>query len=203
MSSEFDTNLVFDDVSMLQQAARTMADNAQSLRQGIPVHPSQPPVRSSMEAPPMSTVAPPSAPVLSKDDLAMAQYNEEKKKLERIHQQLLNLSHADKCGEIIRNFGLAQLILRVGDTTDRTNGLILLRALKTNNKIKEQQKTGKETMSTTLSVNDNVVTYLYEVWGFMEDESIGLTACYSPDIIFYILNLKSGLDMPPGLDDEG
>ncbi len=36
----------------------------------------------------------------------------------------------------------------------------------------------------------------------MEDGSIGLTASYAPEMVAFVINLKSGLDQPPGMDAE-
>lgn len=194
-------DIMFEDVDMLQQVAKTMANRAQDMKQGIPV----PQTNTAPPTAPITPVTiPPTAPVLTREQLAMGKYNDDKKKLTQVNQQLLNLSHADKCGEIVRNFGMSQLVLHVGDTIDRTNGLVLLRALKSQAHAKRRERcsTEKEKVTEIISSNEKIVTHLYEVWGLMEDGSIGLTACYAPSIVFCVLSLMSGLDLPPDFEED-
>jgi len=187
---------------ILFETAANMANNAENMRQGIavPKHAS-PPVASL-------TPTPPSGPVLSDRDIKEAallkEYSQEKKKLASIYEQLLNLSHGDKCGDIIRNFGLSQVVIQVGNAIDRTNGLVLLRALKAtaSNKALEGKDEKNSEKIKKISSNETIVTCLYEVWGMMEDGSIGLTASYAPEMVAFVINLKSGLDQPPGIDEE-
>ena len=191
------------DVDTIKKVAQQMAVDAQNLKQGIPVAKST--TAPPTAAPPTATVAaPPTAAVLSPEQISMAKYNAEKKKMADVHSQLLDLSHGDKCGEIVRNFGMSQLILHVGDTIDRTNGLVLLRAIKSqaHSKHRERCSVDKEKVTEIVSSTEHIVTHLYEVWGLMEDGSLGLTACYAPEIVFCVLSLNSGLDMPPDLEDE-
>jgi len=139
-----------------------------------------------------------------KNDKMMAEYNKEKKKLEMILSQLENLAHGDKCGDVIRNFGLSQVVIQVGDAIDRANGLVLLRALKA--KSTEKTLEGKKEVSDgeykKISSSEAIVTSLYEVWGLMEDGSIGLTASYAPNMVAFVVSLKSGLDQMPGVDSD-
>jgi len=193
--------ILFDSEELLQQTAAQMAADAQVRRQGGPVQHSAPPVATL-------TPTPPSSPVMSERDMReaelMREYAKEKKKLETIYQQLLNLSHGDKCGDIIRNFGLSQVVIQVGNAVDRTNGLVLLRSLKAtaSSKALEGKTDVKNGEYKKISSNETIVTSLYEVWGLMEDGSIGLTASYAPDKVAFVVSLKSGLDQPPGIDIE-
>jgi len=195
-------DILFGDASVLQVQAQKMAAEAVNRRKGIPA-----PQHSS---PPVSnlTPTPPSSKVMSERDMkaakAMEEYNKDKRKLEQIGSQLTNLSHGDKCGDIIRNFGLSQVVIQVGNIVDRTNGLVLLRALKASstNKTLEGKKEIVDGEYKKISTSQTVVTSLYEVWGLMEDGSIGLTASYAPNMVAFVVSLKSGLDQPPESEED-
>jgi hypothetical protein len=188
---------IFDDVSLLEAAASAVSLPTQS-------KPATPPTPAPAPKPAAVVPQPPSSPVMTKEDVQMEEYNVEKKKLEDIYQQLINLSHGDSCGEIIRNFGLSQLVIKVGDAIDRTNGLVLLRALKSkiNTKSMEGKQEEKDNACKKIGTSEAIVTSLYEVWGVMEDGSIGLTACYAPEMVAFVVSLKSGLDQPPEVFDD-
>ena len=195
-------NILFGDTAMLQEQAQKMAEEASNRRKGIPA--------PQYNSPPVSriTPTPPSSKVMSERDTklakAMEEYSKEKRKLEQINSQLTNLSHGDKCGDIIRNFGLSQVVIQVGNNIDRTNGLVLLRALKASstNKTLEGKKDVVDGEYKKISTSQTVVTSLYEVWGLMEDGSIGLTASYAPNMVAFVISFKSGLDQPPGSDED-
>jgi len=195
-------NILFGDADMLQEQAKKMAEEANNRRRGVPA--------PQHNSPPVSNIipTPPSSKVMSERDMksakAMEEYSKEKRKLEQIGSQLTNLSHGDKCGDIIRNFGLSQVVIQVGNIVDRTNGLVLLRALKASstNKTLEGKKEVADGEYKKISTSQTVVTSLYEVWGLMEDGSIGLTASYAPNMVAFVISLKSGLDQPPGSDEE-
>jgi hypothetical protein len=195
---------MFDDVSALQTAASNMAQHAESIRSGISPIAKQMVAAGPMPGTPPAGVVqanaiPDAVPLKTEEQIAMEKYNEEKNKLFSIQQQLVNLATADKSGEVIRNFGMSQLVIKVGDMIDRTNGLILLRALKVKNSTKKRERNSKDKESITevLEASESVVTNLYEVWSMMEDGSIGLTACYDTSVVLFVVNLKSGFDMPP------
>lgn len=202
-------DVLFQNTEMLQKTAQQMASNAQNMRSGGPVQHNSPPTASI-------TSAPPSSKVMSERDRKaakmMEEYNKDKRKLERIYSQLVNLSHGDKCGDIIRNFGLSQVVIQVGNIVDRTNGLVLLRALKAKStKNTLEGKTGETTEGKKdadgkykkISSSETVVTSLYEVWGLMEDgKSVGLTASYAPNMVAFVVSLNSGFDQPPGAEED-
>lgn len=189
-----------DDVTAIQAAAAQMSQQAQSIRSGNP--PKQ--VARQMPGSPPSAMlqansAPPTAMPKTDEELAMERYEEEKAKLYHIYQQLYSLAMNDKAGEVIRNFGMSQLVIKVGDAIDRTNGLILLRALKSKDtqRTKSSDSKSKDVTSVSLSTSESTVTCLYEVWAKMDDGTIGLTACYDPTVVLFVVSLKSGYDMPP------
>jgi hypothetical protein len=198
-------DIIFGDTSMLQEQAQKMAEEANNRRKGVPA-----PQAPQHNSPPTSnlTPTPPSSKVMSERDMKaaklMEEYNKEKRKLERIASQLTNLSHGDKCGDIIRNFGLSQVVIQVGNIIDRTNGLVLLRALKASstNKTLEGKRDVTDGEYKKISTSQTVVTSLYEVWGLMEDGSIGLTASYAPNMVAFVVSLTSGLDQPPEAEED-
>jgi len=201
MSAINNEDILFQNAELLQQTAQQMAANANSRKAGGPIQHNAPPVASITPTPPSSAVK---SERDMKNDKMMAEYNKEKKKLEMILSQLENLAHGDKCGDVIRNFGLSQVVIQVGDAIDRANGLVLLRALKA--KSTEKTLEGKKEVSDgeykKISSSEAVVTSLYEVWGLMEDGSIGLTASYAPNMVAFVVSLKSGLDQMPGVDSD-
>ena len=201
MSAINNEDILFQNAELLQQTAQQMAANANSRRVGGPIQHNAPPVASITPTPPSSAVK---SERDMKNDKMMAEYNKEKKKLEMILNQLENLAHGDKCGDVIRNFGLSQVVIQVGDAIDRANGLVLLRALKA--KSTEKTLEGKKEVSDgeykKISSSEAIVTSLYEVWGLMEDGSIGLTASYAPNMVAFVVSLKSGLDQMPGVDSD-
>jgi len=202
--------ILFGDANMLQEQAQKMAAEANNRRKGIPA--------PQHNSPPVSNITPtpPSSKVMSERDMrsakTMEEYNKDKRKLEQIGSQLTNLSHGDKCGDIIRNFGLSQVVIQVGNVVDRTNGLVSLRALKsksTENTLEgkvvkpiEGKKDIADEKYKKISSSETVVTSLYEVWGLMEDGSIGLTASYAPNMVAFVVSLKSGLDQPPESEED-
>lgn len=183
--SNDNADIMFDDVEDLQNEER-LAAAAQNV------------ATSTQQKPPSATVAaPPTTKLKSKEEVTMEKYDQEKAKLFEIYDQLFALSLKDG-GEVIRNFGLSQLVLIVGNSIDRINGLVLLRSLKakTNSLIKEESK-DQEILLAKKSTSESVVSSLYEVWGIMEDGSIGLTSSYDPRVVHCIISLKSGYDFPP------
>jgi len=144
---------------------------------------------------------PPSAPVLTRDQKEMNKYNEEKKKLFELRDQLVKLSHSDQSGSIIRNFDLSQIVLQVGDEVDRLNGLVVLRALKARCKSVSMNKDAEgKKKSTEITDKEELANCMYEVWGVMEDGSVGLTSSYAPSMILCVISLKSGYDLPPAIE---
>jgi len=182
-------------VNNVSQAAQQAAQ--QLVQQGV----SQPPQTAvpMTPAPQQQVVAPPpSVPVMTQEQQEMDKYNTEKKKLFDSEKQLFEVSHSDKSGSIIRNFGLSQIVIKVGDEIDRINGLVTLRSLQA--KCKKLKITkgsdGKQTGS-ELSNYEEIADCMYEVWGIMEDGSLGLTSSYAPSMILCVISLRSGYDLPP------
>ena len=141
---------------------------------------------------------PPSEPMQTQEQKEMDKYNEEKKKLLALREQLFRIAHSDKSGSIIRNFDLSQLVISVGNEVDRLNGLVVLRALKARCKsialIKDDSGNKKQT---DINDKEEVVNSMYEVWGIMEDGSVGLTSSYAPSMVLCVISLRSGYDFPP------
>jgi hypothetical protein len=147
----------------------------------------------------IQTVAPPpSAPVETPEQKEMTKYNQEKAKLFEIRDQIFQLAHSDESGTIIRNFDLSQIVLKVGDEVDRLNGLVVFRALKARCKSIAIGKdgAGKKTQS-EVTEKEEIANCMYEVWGVMEDGSVGLTSSYAPEMVLCVISLKSGYDLPP------
>jgi hypothetical protein len=141
---------------------------------------------------------PPSEPVLTQEQKSMDQYNEEKQKLFELRDQLFKLAHSDKSGHIIRNFDLSQIVLKIGEEVDRLNGLVILRSLKARCKSVSRVKDSEnKTQSTQVTEQEELANCMYEVWGVMEDGSVGLTSSYAPSMILCVISLQSGYDMPP------
>jgi hypothetical protein len=186
-------------------AVNGMDVNQDTLNQAAQQFVSTPPQQSAnvpeQQQAQMQTVAPPpSEPVRTEADKEWDKYNERKKKLFDLEDQLFKLSHSDKSGSIIRNFGLSQLVLMVGDEIDRLNGLVVFRSLKAKCKRVSVTKDGKDaTQEKNISDGEELAHCLYEVWGIMEDGSVGLTSSYDPSMVQCVISLRSGYDMPPDI----
>jgi hypothetical protein len=134
----------------------------------------------------------------TEEESEMEKYNKEKNKLFEIKDNLLNLCLQDQAGIITRNFNISQLVIKVGEEIDRINGLIVLRTLKARCKQVSLTKDDKgNKKSSAIVEKEDVVSSIYEVWGEMEDGTLGLTSSYSPDMVLCVINLKSGYDLPP------
>lgn len=142
-----------------------------------------------------NTPGPPIQTIQTQQDKIMNQYNQEKEKLYEHYEQLTKLAYSDKNGFIVRNFGMAQLVISVNNDFVRLNGLVILRALKVKcfSKTQEMHSDKKEGSA---SFTEEVAGYLYEVWGEMENGQLGLTSSYIPTSVISILDLKSGYDQP-------
>jgi len=198
MSADQELNDIFGDIEMNDNAPK-INQAAQQLMSPPPQE-AIPQMQSSIQQ--IQTVAPPpSAPVLTQEQKDIDQYNVEKKKLFELREQLVNLSHSDKSGSIIRNFDLSQVVLKIGDEVDRLNGLVVLRALKARCKSVSMAKDSEgKKQKTEIIDKEEMANCMYEVWGVMEDGSVGLTSSYAPAMILCVISLNSGYDMPP-LDD--
>jgi len=188
---------VEQDAPMIGQAAQELASTpmpAPPPQEAIPQGPQ--PIQQ------IQTVAPPpSEPVMTQEQKEMDKYNVEKKKLFELREQLAKLSHSDKSGSIIRNFDLSQVIIKVGDEVDRLNGLVILRALKARCKSVSMIKDGEgKKVNTEVTDKEELANCMYEVWGVMEDGSVGLTSSYAPSMILCVISLRSGYDLPPVAD---
>jgi len=195
MSADQELDGIFGDINM-NEMTPDINQAAQQLMSPPPQE-SIPQMQSPIQQ--IQTVAPPpSAPVLTQAQKDIDQYNEEKKKLFELRDQLASLSHSDKSGSIIRNFDLSQVVLKIGDEVDRLNGLVVLRALKARCKSVSMVKDAEGNKKNTEIIDkEELANCMYEVWGVMEDGSVGLTSSYSPAMILCVINLKSGYDMPP------
>ena len=186
------------------------SDNVAQAAQALAGEMGQPPMQAipqtaaPQQIQQIQTVAPPpSEPVKTEEDRVMDKYNEEKSKLLEVESQLLSLSHSDKSGSIIRNFGLSQAILQIGDEVDRVNGLVLLRSLKARCKsVSRVKDSDNQTQSTQVTEQETLANCMYEVWGVMEDGSVGLTSSYAPSLVVSVISLRSGYDMPPPIPEE-
>lgn len=147
----------------------------------------------------VQTIAPPpSAPVETMEQKEINKYNQEKAKLFELYDQLVKLAHSDTSGSIIRNFDLSQIVLKVGDDVDRLNGLVVFRALKARCKSVSLLKDAEgNKQNAEITDKEEVAGCMYEVWGVMEDGSVGLTSSYDPDMVLCVISLKSGYDCPP------
>ena len=201
MSADQELDDVFGDINMDPPMSSDVNQAAQQLM-AAPPQQAIPQTQSPIQQ--IQTVAPPpSAPVLTQDQKDLDQYNEDKKKLFELREQLASLSHSDKSGTIIRNFDLSQVVLKTGDEVDRLNGLVVLRALKARCKSVSMIKDAAgEKQNTEIIDKEELANCMYEVWGVMEDGSVGLTSSYAPAMILCVISLKSGYDMPPPPEDD-
>jgi hypothetical protein len=183
----------------VSQAAQRIAQSMAN-----PTQPTMPPPQEAIPQGPqvieqIQTVAPPpSAPVETQEQREMDKYNQEKKKLFEIRDQVFKLAHSDESGSIIRNFDLSQIVLKVGEEVDRLNGLVVFRALKARCKSISMVKDAEgKKKNTEVTEKEEVANCMYEVWGVMEDGSVGLTSSYAPDMVLCVISLNSGYDLPP------
>ena len=181
---------LFSDVDQMSAAASKVVQKLQQ----------QPPISIKSVAP---VPAPPTAPIKTEEEKTMDEYNKEKQTLFGIYDQVVGLAYADQNGTIVRNFGISQLVLKIDDSLLRVNGLIVLRAMKVkcNQRMIAKNGNGKETKNDEAGYKEEIAGYLYEVWGQMENGSLGLTSSYIPGIVMSIIDLKSGYDVPPDGDD--
>jgi len=141
--------------------------------------------------------APPSQPKQTDDDRLNEDYKKEKIELLRLSDQLSKLANSDTNGEVVRNFGMSQLVISVGGDFVRLNGLVVLRALKARCKIRTQDKKESKVYNDQGGYQEEISQSLYEVWGEMEDDSLGLTSSYLPAQVVSIIDLNSGYDVSP------
>lgn len=199
MSSQGELDGIFDNVNDLEvglgEAAQQIAQQNQTPPQEALPQSHQPIQKTETVSPP------PSEPLETPQQKELKKYDEEKKKLFDMEEQLFKLSHSDSSGIIVRNFGLSQIVLKVGEEVDRLNGLIVLRSLKARCKSVKLCKDGEgNKQSTEVLDREELADCMYEVWGTMEDGSVGLTSSYSPSMVLCVISLKSGYDLPPEMD---
>ena len=194
---------IFNDVSEVAPprtppVASNVSQAAQQIAQQMIHQPPQTTVPMSPAHQHQMIAPPPSVPVMTQEQKEMDKYNVEKRKLFEVEKQLFEVAHSDKSGSIIRNFGLSQIVIKVGDEIDRINGLVSLRSLQARCKKLKISKgaDGKQTAS-EVSNYEELADCMYEVWGVMEDGSLGLTSSYSPSMILCVISLRSGYDLPP------
>jgi hypothetical protein len=191
-----------DDINRAAQKIANMS-RTQEPTASMPTTSSPPPQEMMPKGPQVieqiQTVAPPpSAPVLSVEEKEMSKYNQEKKKLFEIREQIFKLAHSDTSGTIIRNFDLSQIVLKVGEEVDRLNGLVVFRALKARCKsVSLLKDTNGSKKNTEVTEKEEIANCMYEVWGVMEDGGVGLTSSYAPEMVLCVISLKSGYDLPP------
>ena len=184
---------IFGDVDQVGEAAQRIAAEMAAAPPPQEALPQQP-----QPAQQIQTVAPPpSEPVLTQEQKEINKYDSEKKKLFEVEEQLFKIAHSDQSGSIIRNFGLSQLIIKVGDEVDRLNGLLVLRALKAKCNEKSIKKVDGMKDEVTGTMREQLSSSMYEVWGLMDDGSLGLTSSYMPEMVLCVISLRSGYDMPP------
>lgn len=140
--------------------------------------------------------APPSKPKITEEEKENQKYKEEKNKLYKLKNELISLANSDTNGEIVRNFGMSQLVIYLDGDLLRLNGLIILRALKTKCKIRTQSKKSKD-IQEQAGIKEELAQVMYEVWGEMEDGSLGLTSSYLPSLVSCVIDLNSGYDVSP------
>lgn len=180
---------IFGDISQLDEAAQQVQSQMQPSQNQIVNNPNQGQGNQVISPPP-------SQPIKSQEEKVMDKYNEEKQSLFKAEKQLYEVMNSDSSGSIVRNFGLSQIVLKVGDEIDRMNGLVILRNLKSRCHSKKFHKDNKESPE-EVSLTEKPLESIYEVWGMMEDGSLGLTASYSPNIVAFVISLRSGYDLPP------
>jgi len=144
--------------------------------------------------------APPSQAKKTEDDRRDDEYKKEKAELFLLADQLSKLANSDTNGEIVRNFGMSQLVIVAGDDFVRLNGLVILRALKAKCKIRTQDKKEGKVYNDQGGYQEEICQSLYEVWGEMEDDSLGLTSSYLPSQVVSVIDLNSGYDVSPDED---
>jgi len=180
---------MFADVNNIDNAAQQiMQSMAPAPKQTIPTTPTQRPGVVS---------APPSQPKQTEEDKRNAEYEKEKEKLIELSNQLCQLANSDTNGEIVRNFGMSQLVIAADDDFVRLNGLVILRALKAKCRSRVQDKKDNKVINDQGGYQEEISQSLYEVWGEMEDGSLGLTSSYLPSNVLSVIDLNSGYDISP------
>lgn len=187
---------MFADVDEINNAAqKIMSTMSEPVQKGLPpttaVNPTTPTQSPGIK------LAPPTQAKETEEDIKEREYKKEKQELFKLADQLSNLANSDTNGEIVRNFGMSQLVIRAADDWVRLNGLIILRALKVKCRTRIQSKKEKNIDSDQAGFQEQVSQSLYEVWGEMDDGSLGLTSSYAPSEVVSIIDLNSGYDISP------
>jgi len=180
---------IFGDVNAIESAAQQIAQQQQIQSVNTTKAPVQQ-INNPIPGPPMQ-------PVETQQEKELKEYSKDKEKLIANMEQLTKLAYTDKNGQIVRNFGMAQLVIGINNDYVRVNGLIILRALKVKCNSKQMEKNGDNKTKESASFTEEIAGYVYEVWGEMENSQLGLTSSYVPSSVVSILDLKGGYDDIP------
>jgi hypothetical protein len=189
-SNELEMEDMFADVDQMEGAA-------QKIMQSMTPAPKQA-IKSQPASQPAGVVsAPPSQAKQTEEDRAYQEYKKEKDEMCKLSGQLCKLANSDRNGEIVRNFGMSQLAIAIGGEITRINGMVILRALKAKCIMRDQDKKDSKVIRDHGGYQEEISQSLYEVWGEMEDGSLGLTSSYLPANVLSVIDLNSGYDISP------
>jgi hypothetical protein len=189
-SNELEMEDMFADVDQMDNAAQKIVQAmTPAPKQAIPSQPASQP--SGVVS------APPSQAKQTEEDRAYQAYKKEKDEMCKLSDQLCKLANSDRNGEIVRNFGMSQLAISVAGEISRINGMVILRVLKAKCVMRDQDKKDSKTIRDHGGYQETISQSLYEVWGEMEDGSLGLTSSYLPANVLSVIDLNSGYDISP------
>ena len=183
---------MFADVNNIDTAAQEIMQAMITPPKQLPTTPTNTPVQQAGVV-----AAPPSQQKQTEEDKKNEEYELEKKELIELSNQLSGLANSDTNGEIVRNFGMSQLVIEASGEFVRLNGLVILRALKAKCKTRAQNKKETKIVNDQGGYKEEIAQVLYEVWGEMENGALGLTSSYMPSKIVSIIDLNSGYDVSP------
>jgi hypothetical protein len=188
-SGDLEMEDMFADVDQIDNAA-------QKIMQSMVPAPKQA-IQTRPVSQPAGVAAPPSQAKQTAEDINYQEYKKEKDEMCKLSGQLCKLANSDTNGEIVRNFGMSQLAISVNGEIVRINGLVILRALKSKCIIRDQDKKDSNVVRDHGGYQEQISQSLYEVWGEMEDNSLGLTSSYLPANVLSVIDLNSGYDISP------